>query len=124
MTTRTSPVDVSQAFLEAFRTRDRDSATLLVHRDVTFRSPRTTVRGRDAYLAEVLGFADLVDGLDLHVAVGDDRHAVLVYDMHTPYGVVRAADTYEVVAGTIVRNDLLFDTAALALGGSASARAD
>ncbi|MGL5819441.1 MAG: nuclear transport factor 2 family protein [Phycicoccus sp.] len=122
MTTSTRPVDVSQAFLEAFRTRDRDGATRFVHRDVVFRSPRITVRGRDAYLEEVFGFAGLVDHLDLHVAVGDDHHAVLIYEMHTPDGVVRAADTYEVVGGTIVRNDLLFDTAALAPGRSTDDR--
>lgn len=119
MSLSTTPREVATAFVKAFASRRMEDAAEWVADEVAFTSPRVQIRGRDAYLAAVGEFSGVVTGLDLLETFGDESRAMLVYDMHTvPFGVIRAADLYVVRDGLIVRNDLLFDTAAMRPTGS------
>ncbi len=109
-----TPSEVAIAFLDAFASQRMEDAARWIADGVAFTSPRVKLQGREAYLAAVSEFSQVVTRVELHHSFENDSQAMLVYDMHTaPFGVIRAHDFYIVQGGLIVKNDLLFDAAAM-----------
>jgi len=107
-------VGVALAFLDAFAAGDEEALAELLDPEVLFTSPRRSLAGKVVVAAEIAGFARAVTALKVVSAFGDDRQALVLYDMDAgPLGTVRAADRITVRNGRIVADELLFDTAAM-----------
>jgi hypothetical protein len=53
----------------------------------------------------------VVTGLTILTAVGDDQHAMVMYELETgPFGRLRAAEAFVITDGKIIRDTLVFDT--------------
>ncbi|MEV0840299.1 nuclear transport factor 2 family protein [Actinocatenispora sera] len=105
-------VPVAVAFVEAFGRRDLATVTALLHDDVVFESPRTRLTGAAAVAAAIGEFAEVVTGVDVVAAYGDEDSAVVCHDLHTgPFGTVRTVDHVSVRGGRIAADTVVFDTA-------------
>lgn len=108
-------VPVAVAFVEAFGKRDLATVTALLHDEVVFESPRTRVTGAAAVAAAIGEFAEVVTGIDVVAAFGDDESAVVCHDMHTgPFGTLRTVDHVTVRGGRVAADTVVFDTAQVA----------
>jgi ketosteroid isomerase-like protein len=111
MTDQAPATDIAVAFLDAFARRDLSALTGYLADDVVFESPRLQVTGAKAVAAVMGQFAQAVTGVKVIAAFGDDREALLMYDMETVlFGTVRAADHLIVQDGKIKSDRLVFDT--------------
>ncbi|MGI5128090.1 nuclear transport factor 2 family protein [Pseudonocardia sp. CA-107938] len=111
-------VGTALAFLDAFAAGDTTGMAELLATDVVFTSPRQSLSGRAAVVAEIAGFAQVVSAITVQAAFGDHEQALVLYDMDAgPLGTIRAADRITVRDGRIVADELLFDTAVLAASG-------
>jgi SnoaL-like domain len=109
--TNSAPVDIAVAFTEAWGTGDLTAAARYVADDVTFDGPMTKLSGASAYMSALGTWAEIVDGVRIVSALGDNREAMLLYEMDTrPFGVVRAAERFVVREGRIASDTLVFDT--------------
>jgi hypothetical protein len=105
-----TPRDVAVSFIEAFGRGDRATLAGLLADDVTFESPRVRLAGAAAAVEAISGFADVVTGVTIHAALGDEEQAMISYDMATPFGTLRAVDHLVVRDGRITSDVLVFDT--------------
>jgi ketosteroid isomerase-like protein len=104
-------VRTALAFIEAFAAKDRAALAGRLADDVVFESPRGVLSGAAAVTEAMAQFAQVVLGVDVIAAYGDEERAVVMYDMRTgPFGTMRAADTFVVRDGRIVSDRLVFDT--------------
>lgn len=111
MTKGLTPAEIAVMFIDAFGRREMDTLAGLFAQDVVFDSPRVTVRGAGAVLEVVDQFAQVVTGVEIVAALGDDKEAMIMYDMETvPFGVMRAVDRLVIHEGKIVSDALVFDT--------------
>lgn len=111
MTANRSPLDVAVAFIEAWARHDMATVAGYAADDISDEGPLAQVSGITAYLDAVGGFAELVTGMTLIAAFGDDRQAVIMYDMTTgPFGTLRAAEQLVISDGKIKTSKLVFDT--------------
>lgn len=107
-------VPVAVAYVEAFGKRDLAAVTALLHDDVVFESPRTRVTGAAAVAAAIGEFAELVTGIDVVAAFGDEDSAVVCHDMHTgPFGTLRTVDHVTVRGSRVAADTIVYDTAQL-----------
>lgn len=114
MPTNTAPVDVATSFIEAFGSGHLDTLAGYLADDIVFESPRVRLTGARPVLAAMGEFAKAVQGVDIIAALGDQRQAVVVYDMKTaPFGTIRAVDYLVIRDGKIQSDTLVFDTYAL-----------
>jgi limonene-1,2-epoxide hydrolase len=120
MTESRNPVDIAVDFIRAFARHDMPEVARHLADDVTFESPRATIRGAESVLAEVGQFAQVVTDVKILATVGDESQAMIMYDLKTtPFGTLRAVDRLVVRDGRIISDALVFDTYALrqATGG-------
>ncbi|WP_238361895.1 nuclear transport factor 2 family protein [Actinopolymorpha pittospori] len=111
MTEVRTPVEIAVAFIEAFARRDMVAVAAHLAENVVFESPRVTVRGAESFLQAVGQFAQAVTGVRIVSALGDDREAMIMYDMETgPFGTLRSVDRIVVQDGKIISDILVFDT--------------
>ncbi|MEU4342132.1 nuclear transport factor 2 family protein [Nocardia sp. NPDC023852] len=104
-------VAVAVAFVEAFGKRDMSAVAGLLHEDVVFESPRTRLTGAAAVLAALTEFADVVTGVDIIDAFGDEERALVYYDMHTgPFGTLRTVDHVVLRSGRVASDTVVFDS--------------
>lgn len=105
---------VATGYIEAFGRGDLAAIRGYLADDVVFESPRVAVRGADEVAAAVAEFAGVVTGVTIIAAVGDERQAMIIYDMATrPFGTIRAVDHLVVEDGQITSDTLVFDTSPL-----------
>lgn len=111
MVTNTTPVEVAVSFVEAFGRGDMDILAGCLADDIVFESPRVRLTGSEPVLAAMSEFAQVVQGVDIVAALGDQEKAVVVYDMKTaPFGTIRAVDYLVIHDRKILSDTLVFDT--------------
>jgi len=111
MTDQARPVDIGRAFIVAFGRRDMATVAGYVDDDIIFESPMTKTAGAAAYQQAVGSFAELVSGVEIIAAAGDDEQAKILYDMATvPFGTLKAAEYLVIRGGKITTDLLVFDT--------------
>jgi SnoaL-like domain len=87
------------------------AASGYVAHDVVFEGPLSEASGHAAFMDGLTRFAQTVTGAQILAAVGDDKCAMVMYDLTTePFGLIRAAEAFVVAGGKISRNTLVFDT--------------
>lgn len=111
MTQYPAPADVAVTFIKAWGSQDMDAVAGLLAEDVTFESPRMKVHGAESALATLGEFSQVVTGIDVLAVLGDDRQAMIMYDMATgPFGTLRVVDHLAVENGKIKADSIVFDT--------------
>lgn len=107
-------VGVATGYIEAFGRGDLAAVRGYLADEVVFQSPRVTVEGAAEVAAAIGEFAKVVTGVTIVAALGDERQAMIMYDMATgPFGTIRAVDHLVLDGGRITRDVLVFDTAPL-----------
>lgn len=113
-TITTTPADVARAFIEAWGRQDLAAMRQWLADDMTFEGPTAQITGADAFLTAAAQFGQAVTGAEVLAVLGDDRQAIVMYDMRTgPFGTLRAADHLVVQDGKITADKLVFDTYAV-----------
>jgi limonene-1,2-epoxide hydrolase len=111
MTRHPTPAHVARAFIEAWGRRDMEAVARWVADDMDFESPMTKLTGAEPFLAAAGEFAQAVTAVEIVAVMGDERSALVMYDMRTvPFGTLRAADHLVVEDGKITSDKLVFDT--------------
>jgi hypothetical protein len=104
-------VDIAPAFTEAWTSHDMDTAARYLAEDVVFDGPVNRTRGKNAYIEALNRFAQAVAGLQMLAAFGDDRQALIMYDVTTsPFGTLTCAELLMFRDGKIGTDLLTFDT--------------
>lgn len=122
MTIHPPPVDVVVAFTQAWTSHDMNTAARLLADDVVYDGPVNHLSGAGAYLEALGRFAQVVDGLTIVAAFGDDEQAVIMYEVTTgPFGRLTCGERVTVRGGKIQTDLLAFDTFAIRTGQAARA---
>lgn len=105
-------LDLATAFLEAWAGKDFATAGRYLADDFAFDGPVAHYRSARDFLAGSQAFAAMLSGSWSTVAAfGDDREALLLYDLHLlSGGAMRIADRYTVSNGKIQTEQILWDT--------------
>jgi hypothetical protein len=110
--TEQSALDIAAAFLDAWTGQDFETAGGYLAGDFTFDGPIAHYRSAREFLTGSRGFAARLTGTWSRVAAfGDQRQALLLYDLHLADGsAMRVADYYTVTGGKIQAEQILWDT--------------
>ncbi len=103
---------VATAFLDAWTRQDFETAGRYLAADLVFDGPIAHYRSAQEFLAGSRPFATrLKPGWSAVAVFGDDRQALLLYDLHLVSGdTMRVADHYTVSDGKITAEQILWDT--------------
>jgi hypothetical protein len=111
MTESKKPLDVAVAFTEAWTSHDMDRAAKYVGDDVVFDGPMGHVEGVKGYVEGLTRLSKEVKDFRMIAAFGDDKHALLMYDLITKsYGTLTCAKYLIVRDGKIRHDQLTFDS--------------
>jgi hypothetical protein len=94
--------------VEVCHGHDLDTAASYLVEDVVFDGPASHSTGKTAYLEGLNGFAQRVTGVTLLAALGDDRQALIMYEVTTPAGPLTCAEHLTVCDGKIQTDRLTF----------------
>ena len=110
--TEQSALDIAAAFLDAWAGQDFETAGGYLAEGFTFDGPVAHYRSAREFLTGSRGFAARLTGTWSSVAAfGDQRQALLLYDLHLADGpAMRIADYYTVAGGKIQAEQILWDT--------------
>jgi ketosteroid isomerase-like protein len=106
-----SALTLATAFLDAWTAGDFEQARALLADDFAFDGPVAHYRSADEFLTGSKGFVDQIRPSWTRIAAfGDDREALLLYDLHFRNGQpMRIADHHIVRDGRIRQERILFD---------------
>lgn len=109
-----SALDLAAAYLDAFTAGDLDTTATYLADDFIFDGPIAHYRSAREFLAGSRPFVEkLRPGWAQVAAFGDDREALLLYDLTLRSGApLRIADHYTVDRGRIRTETILWDTGA------------
>jgi hypothetical protein len=111
MHTPSTPADIARVFTEAWTSHDLEGAATFVAADVVFTGPNGHSEGIEAYKAGLATFAQAVTGLNILAVLGDDRQAMIMYEVTTgPFGTLTCAEWLTFAQGKIANDRLTFDT--------------
>lgn len=111
----TAALDLANAFLDAWVGQDFETAGSFLADDFRFDGPIAHYRSANEFLEGSRAFASmLVPQRSAIAGFGDDREALLLYDLHLTSGApMRIADYLTVADGKITSEQILFDTGGL-----------
>lgn len=119
-----TPAAISRAFTEAWVSHDMDTVAGYVTDDVTFDGPVGHSVGRQAYVEGLSKFAQLVTGVKILAAFGDDTQALIMYELATPaFGALTCAELHTYRDGKIATDLFTYDTFPVRGGPAAAAAA-
>lgn len=111
MTERTTPTTIARAFTEAWTRHDLASAANYIAEDVVFDGPLGHTDGKQQYMEGISRLAQIVTGMRIVAAYGDETHALIMYELHTEqYGVLTCAKLFTLRDGKIHLDQLTFDS--------------
>lgn len=120
MTAPTTPADIARAFTEAWTSHDLETAASYLADDVVFTGPNGHSEGIQAYKEGLATFARAVTGLNVLAILGDDREAMIMYEVTTaPFGTLTCAEWLTFEQGKITNDRLTFDTFPMRGGAAA-----
>jgi hypothetical protein len=100
------------AYYKAMADKDLTGMARHLHPHVHLVSPLEELTGKEAVLAAVKPFVNLIKSIKVYAKFGSEEQAMLTYDMDfaEPIGVCRAAALMTFKDALIVRNELFFDS--------------
>ncbi len=103
---------IATAYLDAFTSRDFETVSRYLADGFTFDGPIAHYRSAAEFIAGTRSFVERLQPIWKKVAAfGDDREALLLYDLVLTSGATqRIADHYTVRAGKIQTETILWDT--------------
>lgn len=103
---------LATGYLDAFTANDLTTVATYLAEDFRFDGPLSHSKTAEEFLAGPAGFASTLEpGWTKVAAFGDDREALLLYDLSLVTGAtMRVADYYTVADGKIQSERILFDT--------------
>lgn len=105
-----TPLQVAQAYYEAWTGTDLDAAMTYIAEDVVCDAPAGRIEGAAAYRAFMSGFVEMLRGATLIAAFGDDERALIMYDTETALvPSAPGAECVTVTGGKITYSRFLFD---------------
>ncbi|TGQ71010.1 nuclear transport factor 2 family protein [Mesorhizobium sp. M00.F.Ca.ET.186.01.1.1] len=109
--TQTAPLDIATAFTKAWTGHDLEKAASFVAEDVVFDGPMQQSTGKEPYLKGLTKLSQDVTGIRMIAAFGDERQALLMYDLMTKSsGALSCAKHLTVSGGKIHSDKLTFDS--------------
>ena len=110
--TESTALQVASAFLDAWTAGDFEQAGHYLADGFVFDGPIAHYRSAREFLAGSRAFVEkITPGWTTVSAFGDDREALLLYDLHLATGAARRiADRYTVSDGKIQAETILWDT--------------
>jgi uncharacterized protein YndB with AHSA1/START domain len=110
---------LAQRYHRAWTAHDFAAAAACLDDDLETDVPLNEYATKDAWVEALTSFGSLVEGTDVLAAFGNDREALLLYDMTTaPFGALRIAEHFVVRDGRIACIRHVHDTAALRAPGA------
>lgn len=111
----TAAKNVIEGYTEAWTRGDLAKARTYLADDLKFEGSIFSFSIADDLIAALKGFPDILERIDVHRRLFDDRGGVLLYDCVTtgPVGVIRHAEFFEVEDGKITEIRLVFDATEL-----------
>lgn len=120
MTEQLTTATLARAFTQAWASHDMDTAAGYLAEDVTFDGPVGHSVGKQAYVEGLSKFAQLVTGVKILAALGDDSQALIMYELATPkFGTLTSAELLTFHNGKIAADKLTFDTFPIRGAGAA-----
>jgi ketosteroid isomerase-like protein len=114
----------ARAYHDAWTSARFDEAAALLDDELVVEVPINEYSGAASFAQALAAFGSLVRHVELLSALGDDREAMLLYDMDVEgLGALRVAEHFSVRDGLITRLRQIHDTAALRAAGFAGAAA-
>jgi hypothetical protein len=110
--TEQTALEIATAFLDAFTGKDFEKAGSYLADDFAFDGPIAHYKSAKNFLSGSRAFAETIrPGWTKVTAFGDDREALLLYDLFLVSGAaMRIADYYTVSNGKIKTETILWDT--------------
>ncbi len=114
MTDQSTPLAVALAYTEAWTSHDIAAAASYLADDLIFDGPIDHFTSAAAYAEGLGAFAQVVTGVNILSAFGDDEQAMIMYEVTTaPFGPLTCAEHLTVADGKIQKIRLTFDTYAI-----------
>lgn len=111
MTEHTHPVAIASAFTEAWTSKDLERAATYVAGDAVFDGPLGHAEGKREYMEGISRLANIVTGLNILAAFGNNSQALIMYELTTEqYGVLTCAKLFTIRDGKIAQDRLTFDS--------------
>lgn len=112
MTENSRALQTALAYYEAWTNHDLDRAMRLIAHDIVCHAPAGRLDGAEAFGGFMKPFSQIVTRSKLIAAFGNDRTALLMYDIDTvPVPNAPGAECLTVVADTITEIRIIFDRA-------------
>jgi len=108
--TDNKPQAVAHLYVHAMASKDVDTIMSVSSKHVVCTSPLGQITGQDKFRGFQEGFARMIVNLTVLAVYGDDKHAVVIYDVEThpvPHALV--AEYLTVVDGKIAATDVIYD---------------
>lgn len=116
--TANDALTTAREYHDAWSAHEFERATALLAESLRVEVPINAYPSKQSFATALAGFGATVDEVDLVAAVGDDKEAMLIYDIHTPQvGTMRVAEHFTVRAGQITRLLQIHDTAEIRQAG-------
>ena len=78
-----TPKEVAATYFEAWRSRDFDTLTAILHEDATFRGPLGTAANGAECVAGLKGMSEIVTDIDIAHVFVDGPNVLTWFDLHT-----------------------------------------
>ena len=110
MTTTGKALQIARSYVEAIANKDVETILSITADDVVCTSPLGQTTGRERFRAFDEGFARMITGLTVLAVQGDDKQAVVVYDVEThPVPHAAVAELIKVEDGKLASTDVIYD---------------
>lgn len=98
-------------YVDAWKRRDLDAISALVHPEIKFKSPTATTEGRDKYLAATARFLPLLLRVDVRAQFTSSEGAMVAYDFvcADPIGSCPTAELIHFRDGLVRESEVFFD---------------
>jgi hypothetical protein len=110
MTTTANALEIARVYVEAIANKDVETILSISADDVVCTSPIGQTTGLERFRAFHEGFARMINKLTVLAVHGDDKQAVVVYDVQThpvPHAVT--AELIKVEDGKLASTDVIYD---------------
>jgi hypothetical protein len=106
-----TPIELGEAYIEAWNRKDIGAITRLIHPQAHFKGPMAETSGRDAIVASIQRMFPIFRSIKIRSKFAKGDRAIFTYDFECmpPIGVGRVADQMRMEDGLIKDFELFFD---------------